>query len=89
LVSKTRQQTCRSGQYEQGLDIVANNIAVLDGTDVNPTEAQITQGVLDTNIEAALLASGPQNGNNTARLFSTDLLVTGPAFKIQARISTG
>jgi hypothetical protein len=54
---------------EQGLDIVANEVAVRPSSTVDPFQARLQQGVLDTNLEALLLA-GEGAVNNTAELFA-------------------
>jgi hypothetical protein len=56
----------------RGFDIVSNEMAVhlgAAGAAIDPVRARIEQGVLDTNVEAMILAGGCAQVENTAEVF--------------------
>jgi hypothetical protein len=61
---------------EEGFDIVSNDVAVIPNTMQDPFRLRLEQGVLDTNVEAALAGSEP-NIANTANAFA-EASVHGP-----------
>jgi hypothetical protein len=52
----------------QGLDIVANEVAVRPGSTIDPFLVRLEQGIMDTNVEALVLG-GQAAVENTAELF--------------------
>jgi hypothetical protein len=59
---------CQPQEY-QGYDIVANEVAIHPHSKLDPFQARLEQGVLDTNAEAFLLRGFGKTLNNTAELF--------------------
>lgn len=59
---------CQPMEY-QGYDIVANEVAVHSGSDIDPFQARLEQGVADTNAEAFLLGGPGKICDNTAELY--------------------
>jgi hypothetical protein len=52
--------------HAYGFDIVANDVAVVPGPNVDSTRVRLEQGVIDTNVEAALAAQSANESGLTA-----------------------